>query len=221
MKREIIIAPSILSLDYSKTDEQLENVMNSEAKWLHFDVMDGHFVPNLTFGPDILRGFKKKTSMFMDVHIMVSDPVFISEIFINQGADLVTFHYEALGSIEKCIELCDKIHKFGCKCGISIKPDTKVEVLEPILDSIDLVLVMSVTPGFGGQSFIESSLDKIKYLDAYRIQNTLPYLIEVDGGINFETANLCVEAGVDVLVAGSYIFKHNIEEKVKELKCLK
>lgn len=218
---ELIIAPSILALDYSKTDEQLNELMKSEAKWMHFDVMDGHFVPNLSFGGDILKGFKKKTNMFMDVHIMVSDPVFMSDIFISNGADMLTFHYEALDSVEACLQLCESIHSKGCKCGISIKPDTDVKDIEALLNVVDMVLIMSVHPGFGGQSFIEDSLCKIEYLVSVREMKKLDYLIEVDGGINLETAKLCVDAGVDVLVAGSYVFKGDIVQKVEGLKCLK
>ena len=221
MKREIIIAPSILALDYSNVDKQLEELMNSNAKWLHFDVMDGHFVPNLTFGPDILNGFKKKTQLFMDVHIMVEHPAFISKIFIEQGADLITFHYEALNSVEDCIALCKEIKRQGCKCGISIKPDTPVEQLDFILSDVDLVLIMSVNPGFGGQAFMGESLDRIRYLVKKRETNNYAYLIEVDGGINDITGKQCIDAGVDVLVAGSYVFKGDIEEKVNQLLCQK
>ena len=219
MKREIIIAPSILSLDYSEVDKQLEALKESNAKWLHFDVMDGHFVPNLTFGPDILRGFKKRTSLFMDVHIMVREPAFISKLFIAQGADMITFHYEAMKSIEACIALCSEIQRQGCKCGISIKPDTPVDKLDLILKYVDLVLIMSVNPGFGGQAFIEESLNRIAYFNQKRKDNQYNYLIEVDGGINEETGKRCIDVGVDVLVAGSYVFKGDIKDKVKRLQC--
>ncbi|MCI5773326.1 MAG: ribulose-phosphate 3-epimerase [Erysipelotrichaceae bacterium] len=212
----MIISPSVLSLDYSDTKEQLATLAQSKAQWLHFDVMDGHFVPNLSFGPDILKAFKKSCDLFMDVHIMVSDPMHYSEVFIKAGADLLTFHYEAIEQ-DNIKELIDKIHGLNAKAGISIKPNTPVEVLEPFLPYVDLVLIMSVEPGFGGQAFDERALAKIAALKAWKLERGYQYLIEVDGGINEQTALLCKKQGVEVLVAGSYIFKNDIIEAVASL----
>ena len=212
----MIVAPSVLSLDYSDTKAQIEELNKSKAEWMHFDVMDGHFVPNLTFGPDILKSFVKSSDLFKDVHIMVDDPDFISEIFIKAGAEMITFHYEVLKE-DEIQPLIDKIHSLGCKAGISIKPNTDVEVLKPWVGKCDLFLIMSVEPGFGGQSFIESALDKIRALRKWIDESGADTYIEVDGGINEETGKLCAEAGVDILVAGSYVFKNDIIETVEKL----
>ena len=215
--KEVIVAPSVLSMDYANASEQMEQLKNSKAKWIHFDVMDGHFVPNITFGPDILRGMKKKTNMFMDVHLMISDPAFFASSFMKNGADLITFHYEVYNDINACKKLCDDIHALGIKCGISVKPNTPVEVLEPLLKDIDLVLVMSVEPGFGGQSFHENSLTKVKWLKEQKERNNYHFYIEIDGGINDVTAKKALDAGCEVLVAGSYIFKQDIIKGVETL----
>lgn len=213
----MIISPSVLSLDYSKFTEQVEELNSSDAKWIHFDVMDGHFVPNLTFGPDILKAFCKTSSLYKDVHLMVTDPVFFSDVFMKAGADHITFHYEAL-SHEQIIALADHIHSEGKTVGISIKPGTPVEVLKPYLSYFDLFLIMSVEPGFGGQKFMVDSLDKISTLRKMLKENKLEAHIEVDGGINEETGKLVKEAGADVLVAGSYIFKNDIRKAVTSLE---
>lgn len=213
----MIVAPSVLSLDYSDTKAQLESLEKSKAEWMHFDVMDAHFVPNLSFGPDILKAFKKATTLFMDVHIMVDTPFEVSEYFVKAGADLITFHSEAVHELKNQIALVEWLHEQGVKAGISIKPDTCVENIYPLLPYVDLVLVMSVYPGFGGQSFIENSLLKIKELRNYIDELNLNCLIEVDGGINGESGQMCLDAGADVLVAGSYIFKGDIERNVASL----
>lgn len=213
----IIIAPSVLSMDYGKATEQMEALVKSEAKWLHFDVMDGHFVPNITFGPDILRGMKNKTNLFMDVHLMITDPEKFAPVFAKNGADLITFHYEVYNDIVQCKALIDKIHALGVQCGITVKPNTPVEVLEPVLKDVELVLIMSVEPGFGGQSFQPASLDKIAWLKAMKEKHGYTYKIEIDGGINNETCKLAKNAGCEVFVAGSYVFKQDIVKGVASL----
>ena len=215
---ERIIAPSILSLDYSDTKAQLEALNQSQAQWLHFDVMDGHFVPNITFGPDILKGFKKISHQLMDVHLMVSDPEMYAPIFIDAGAQCVTFHTEALDNdLNRIQTLLEQIRSKGCLSGFVVKPNTPIELFETLLDKVDLVLIMSVEPGFGGQSFMEEMLDKVRWLDQMRNEKQLSYRIEIDGGINGETFRKAVDAGCDTLVAGSYVFKGNIPEKVESL----
>lgn len=215
---ERIIAPSILSLDYSDTKAQLEALNQSQAQWLHFDVMDGHFVPNITFGPDILKGFKKISHQLMDVHLMVSDPEMYAPIFIDAGAQCVTFHTEALDNdLNRIQTLLEQIRSKGCLCGFVVKPNTPIELFETLLDKVDLVLIMSVEPGFGGQSFMEEMLDKVRWLAQMRNEKQLSYRIEIDGGINGETFRKAVDAGCDTLVAGSYVFKGNIPEKVESL----
>ena len=172
---KIVIAPSILSLDYSNVSAQLEELKTSKAKWLHFDVMDGHFVPNLTFGPDILKGFKKACPLFMDVH-----PKTYAPIFIKNGADLVTFHTEALDNdLSRIQGLLDEIHNLGAKGGIVVKPNTAIEPFESVLKSCDLVLVMSVEPGFGGQKFMADMLKKVEWLKEKREELNLSYRMVV------------------------------------------
>ncbi len=161
--KELIVSPSILSLDFSRPGEQLDALANSHAQWLHFDVMDGHFVPNLTFGPDILRGFRKALPQKMDVHIMVEDARTYADVFIDAGADVLTFHSEALeDDLDAILSLCAHIRERGVLAGVSIRPNTPVEPLLDHLAAMDVLLVMSVEPGFGGQSFMEGMLEKVK-----------------------------------------------------------
>ena len=218
MENSRIISPSVLSMDYSKMPEQVAQLNASPAKWLHFDVMDGHFVPNLTFGPDILKGFCKLSDLVMDVHLMVSDPAKYAPIFIDAGANMVTFHVEALDNdMEKVQSLLDEIHKLGAMAGVVVKPKTDVKIIQPVLSSCDMVLIMTVEPGFGGQSFMEDMMPKVKWLVNQREAKQLSYRIEVDGGINGTTYKTAVDAGADTVVAGSFVFKGNIIENVKAL----
>ena len=214
-----LIAPSILSADFNHLFADIQKVEEAGAEYLHFDVMDGHFVPNISFGIPVLKSIAKSHHMINDVHIMISEPLKYAERFVKAGADIVTFHYEACQNEEEIMKVISIIHDSGAKAGISIKPNTPVEVLDKYIPSLDLILIMSVEPGFGGQSFIREVLPKISYLRKIIDKNAYPCLIEIDGGINNETAKEAKEAGVDILVAGSYIFGHdNIKERIDSLR---
>ncbi len=213
-----IAAPSVLSLDYSRMSEQIRELNESGAKWIHYDVMDGHFVPNLSFGPDILRGIRKASDLYLDVHVMIEDPVRFADIFLDAGADNYTFHIEALKDEKKIKDLAAHIHEKGKHCGLSVKPGTQLEALKPFLNDFDLFLIMSVEPGFGGQKFNPSSTERIAVLKQWLKEAGSQALIEVDGGINAETAELVKQAGCDVLVAGSYVFGQDIRKAVEILE---
>ena len=208
-----LLAPSILSADLSNLAQQIRLVEMSGADWIHCDIMDGHFVPNISFGTLAYENLKGKLDMIFDVHLMITNPLYYAPIFIKKGADILTFHLEVEQDKDEIIKV---IKENGAKAGISIKPKTNVEELVPYLDKIDLVLVMSVEPGFGGQKFMENSLPKIKFLDDYRKKHKLNYLIEVDGGINEKTAKLCKDNGCDIAVCGTYVFKAKDRKKAIE-----
>ncbi|XFA99609.1 ribulose-phosphate 3-epimerase [Candidatus Izemoplasma sp. B36] len=197
----MICSPSFLSCDFSKLESEIKSI--SKAKWLHFDVMDGKFVPNTTYDFHMLKLIKQISDQYFDCHLMIEEPEKIYEKYILAGANLLTFHYEAT---KQPIALMKAIKAKKTKVGISIKPNTDISVLDTLLPDLDLILIMSVEPGKGGQKFLLNSLDKIKYLSEKRKEHNYNYLIEVDGGINFETAKLVKEAGCDVIVVGSFIF---------------
>lgn len=198
-----IISPSMLSADFGNLERDTKMIDRSAAEWVHIDVMDGVFVPNISFGFPVMKPIRQATSKVLDVHLMIVEPERYVAKFVAAGADYVTFHIEATENSEACISA---IKEAGAKVGISIKPKTEVEALNGLLDKVDMVLVMSVEPGFGGQSFIPSALDKIRELDKIRKEQGLEFLIEVDGGISSANAGEVFAAGADVLVAGSAVF---------------
>lgn len=210
------ILPSVLSLDFKDTKKGLD-LMRKHCEIIHFDVMDGHFVPNLSFGPDILKAFKEASNLILDVHIMVDNPFLIAPKMVENGADIVTFHYEALKNDDDIIKLSHYLHDRNIKAGLSIKPNTSVSSIKHLLKYFDLILVMSVEPGLGGQAFIDSSLAKIKELSSLKKQLKLDYIIEVDGGINNLTAKKVVAEGAQWLVAGSYLFKDDFVENLENI----
>ena len=211
------VAPSVLSANFAELKKDLDSIQKYGADWIHYDVMDGHFVPNISFGYSILADVKEVSDLYLDVHLMISDPKKYVDEFIKAGADLITFHIEAMESEEKTRELIEYIHQHNKHVGISIKPATPVSAIEKYLNDLDLVLVMSVEPGFGGQSFQDMAIAKIKELKDKR--QDAHYLIEVDGGINAQTGKLCKDAGADVLVAGSYVFNaDNRQAAIDSLK---
>ena len=194
----------MLSCDFSRLGEEIKRVEKAGADWIHLDVMDGMFVPNITIGPLVVGSVRKLTKLTFDVHLMIEDPVRYIDDFVKAGADILTVHTEAKGDIDKAI---DHIHELGAKAGISLNPGTPVSEIERYLDKVELVLVMTVQPGFGGQSFREEGLPKIEYLRRYEKEHGLKFDISVDGGINRDTAKRCTDAGANVLAAGSYLFK--------------
>ena len=210
------IAPSLLSADFTCLKDEINKI--ETAQWIHYDVMDGHFVPNISFGHSILNDVSKITDMYLDVHLMISEPAKYIDNFIASKASLIVFHYEAVVK-EEVDNLIDYIKNQHVDVGISIKPDPPVEEILPFLSKLDLVLVMSVEPGFGGQEFNPIALDKISTLAKLKKDHQYHYLIEVDGGINEITAKQCRQAGADVLVAGSYIF--NSDDYAKAIESLK
>lgn len=198
------IAPSLLAADFSDLRTEIQRMEEAGASYLHLDVMDGHFVPNISFGAGLIKSIRRHTRLFFDMHLMISDPARYADDFIKAGADIITFHYEA---VEDPLAVLRSIRSREMPCGIAISPKTPVEVLYPLLDEADMFLIMTVEPGFGGQSLIPETLDKVRCLRRYANEAGRKINIEVDGGINADNACYCTEAGANILVAGSSLFK--------------
>ena len=214
----IKISPSILSADFSKLGSEIQNLEKAKADLIHIDVMDGHFVPNITIGPEVINKLRKYTSLPFDVHLMISSVDNFIKSFANAGADIITIHPEATKDLVGSIE---KIKSYNKKVGVSLSPQTSVDKILSVLELVDLALVMSVNPGFGGQKFIKGVLEKVKILRKEIDSKKLETVIEIDGGINFENAKLAKNAGVDILVSGTTIFKENGGNLKKNIELLK
>ena len=211
-----MIAPSLLSADFLHLGSDIEMVNRSEADWFHCDIMDGRFVPNISFGIPVVQAISQLAEKPLDVHLMIVEPEKYFEAFVKAGADIITFHYEASTHIHRAVQ---QLKALGVKAGVVLNPHTPVTVLEDILGDLDMVLLMSVNPGFGGQKFIERTFEKIRKLRAMIDEQDLTTLIEVDGGVNIQNAAALFEAGADVLVAGNAVFKsENPEETIRKMK---
>ncbi|MEX0608521.1 MAG: ribulose-phosphate 3-epimerase [Balneolaceae bacterium] len=212
-----VLAPSILAADFTQLGKNIEDCIKGGVSWIHCDIMDGHFVPNISYGPGIVKAAKKAApEAFFDVHLMIENPDEYVEKFVEAGADLISVHYETCPHLHRSIQ---NIKKYGIMAGVVVNPATSLHNIEPILEDVDLVLIMSVNPGFGGQSFIESSYEKLEQLATMREEKELGFLIEVDGGVSLKNIKKVANAGADILVAGSSVFSaQNITTRVEELR---
>jgi ribulose-phosphate 3-epimerase len=216
--KKIQISPSILSADFSQLGNEIKRLEEGGADLIHVDVMDGHFVPNLTIGPPVIKALKKNCSIKFDVHLMISPVHKYIDAYADAGADIITIHPEATDNLSASIK---KIKDLGKKVGVSLNPETNVSIIKDHLDQIDLVLIMSVNPGFGGQKFMPEVLDKIKELKNIQKEQNIDFDIEIDGGINFENSKIAIEAGANILVSGTTIFKSNNGDIKKNIDLLK
>ena len=216
--KKIQISPSILSADFSQLRNEIKRLEEGGADMIHVDVMDGHFVPNLTIGPPVIKSLKKHSSILFDVHLMISPVHKYIESYSDAGADIITIHPEATDDLDSSIL---KIKELNKKVGVSLNPETKIDIILNVLDKIDLVLIMSVNPGFGGQKFMPEVLNKIKELKKIQKEKGLNFDIEIDGGINFENSKAAIEAGANILVSGTTIFKSNNGDIKKNIELLK
>ena len=216
--KKIQVSPSILAADFSQLGNEIKRLEKGGADLIHVDVMDGHFVPNLTIGPPVIKALKKNCSIKFDVHLMISPVLKYIEAYSDAGADIITIHPEATEDLSASIK---KIKDLGKKVGVSLNPETKVSIINSYLDQIDLVLIMSVNPGFGGQKFMPEVLDKIKELKILQKEKNVDFDIEIDGGINFENSKIAIEAGANILVSGTTIFKSNNGDIKKNIELLK
>lgn len=208
-----ILSPSILSADFKNLEREIVETVNAGAKYLHVDVMDGKFVPSISFGMPVIKSIRSATDIVFDVHLMIEEPIRYIKEFVESGADIITIHLEACEDVQATI---DKIHEYGVKAGLSIKPGTPVEALIPYMDKVDMILMMSVEPGFGGQKYIEESTERIREVKKMLVERKLSIDLEVDGGINVDNVSIVLEAGVNIVVAGSAIFGGNIAERTTE-----
>jgi ribulose-phosphate 3-epimerase len=212
-----VVAPSILAADYTKLGEEISECLKADTRWIHCDIMDGHFVPNISYGPDVVAAVRRSApEAFLDIHLMIEKPDQFIESFSDAGADLITVHYETCPHLHSTLQ---NIQYHGCMRGVVINPGTSVELITPVLNYLDIVVLMSVNPGYGGQTFIEETYDKIRQLISIRRDHKSDFLIEVDGGVGLNNIRKLVETGVDVLVVGSGIFKaDDITQRVNNLQ---